>query len=85
LYGPEKDEIAGERRRLHSGDFHDFYSPPNIICMIKSRRIGQSSHFRRMGREKLHTEIWLKNQRERDHSVDAGTDWRILKKMIFKK
>jgi hypothetical protein len=53
VYGPERDEVAGERRRLHSEDFHEFYSPPNIICMIKSRRMGQSWHFRRVGREKL--------------------------------
>ena len=39
--GPEKDEGAEERRRVHSEDFHDFCSPPNIICMIKSRRMGQ--------------------------------------------
>jgi len=36
-----------------------------------------------MGREKLHTEIWLKNLREREHLVDSGTDWRIQKKIDF--
>jgi len=41
VYRPEKDEVAGERKRLHSEDFNDFCSPPNIICMIKSGRMGQ--------------------------------------------
>jgi hypothetical protein len=83
LYGPKKDEVTGKRRRLHSGDFHNFYSPPDIICMIKSRRMGQSWHFRPIGREKVHTEIWLKSQKERDHLVDSDTDRRILKKIDF--
>jgi len=65
MNGPEKDEVAGEQRRLHSEDFHDFCSPTNIISMIKSRRMRQSWYFRHMGREKLHTEIWLKNLRKR--------------------
>jgi len=38
-----------------------------------------------MGREKLHTEMWLKTLRERDHLVDSGTDRRILKRLILKK
>jgi len=63
--GPEKDKIAGEQRRVHSEDFHDFCSPTNIFCMIKSRRMRQSWHFRHIGRERLHTESWLKNLRKR--------------------
>jgi len=86
INGAQKDEAAGEQRRVHSEDFHDFCSPTNIFCMIKSRRMGQSWHFRHMGREKLHVDIWLKNLRKRDHLVDSGTDRRILKKKkIFKK
>lgn len=83
--GLRKDGVAGERRRVQSEDFHDFYSPPNIICILKSRRMGQSWHFIRMGRESLRTEIWLKPLRVRDHLVDSVTDRGILKKIIFKK
>ena len=37
IFGPNRDEVTGERRRLHNEELHDLYSPPNVIRMIKSR------------------------------------------------
>jgi hypothetical protein len=39
IFGPKRDEVTGEWRRLHKEEFNDLYSPPNIIRMIKSRRM----------------------------------------------
>jgi hypothetical protein len=38
IFGPKRDEVTGEWRRLHNEELHDLYSSPNIIRVIKSRR-----------------------------------------------
>jgi hypothetical protein len=35
IFGPKRDEVTGEWRKLHSGELHDLYSSPNIIGQIK--------------------------------------------------
>jgi hypothetical protein len=44
IFGPKRDEVMGEWRKLHSGDFHNLYSSPDIIRQIKSRRIRWAGH-----------------------------------------
>jgi hypothetical protein len=39
IFGPKRDEIKGEWRKLHSGELHNLYSSPDIIRQIKSMRI----------------------------------------------
>jgi hypothetical protein len=39
IFGPKRDEVTGDWRKLHSEELHNFYSLPNIIRMIKLRRI----------------------------------------------
>jgi hypothetical protein len=39
IFGPEKDEVTGECRRLHNEELYDLYSSANIIQVIKSRRM----------------------------------------------
>jgi hypothetical protein len=38
IFGPKKDDVKREWRKLHSGELSDLYSSPNIIRMIKSKR-----------------------------------------------
>jgi hypothetical protein len=38
IFGPKRDEVTGEWRRLHNEELVDLYSSPNIISVIKSRR-----------------------------------------------
>jgi len=40
LFGPKKDEVTGEWRKLYNGDLNDLYSSPDIVRVIKSRRMG---------------------------------------------
>jgi hypothetical protein len=49
IFGPKRDEIRGELRRLHNEELNDLCCPPNIIQMIKSRRMGWNGHVARMG------------------------------------
>jgi hypothetical protein len=39
IFGPERDEVTGEGRKLHNEERNDLYSSPNIVRVIKSRRI----------------------------------------------
>jgi len=51
IFGPRKDEVTGEWRRLHNENFNDLYSSPNIVRVIKSRRMRWAGHVARMGEE----------------------------------
>jgi hypothetical protein len=46
-FGPKRDEVTGEWRRLHNEELNDLYSPPNIMRVIKSRRIRRAGHVAR--------------------------------------
>ena len=52
IFGPRRDEVRGEWRRLHNEELNDLYSSPNIVRVIKSRRIGWAGHVARMGEER---------------------------------
>jgi hypothetical protein len=39
IFGPKRDEVTGEWRRLHNTELYALYSSPNIIRVIKSRRL----------------------------------------------
>jgi hypothetical protein len=39
IFGPERDDVTGEWRKLHNEEFHDLYSSPSIIRIIKARRM----------------------------------------------
>jgi hypothetical protein len=49
IFGPKRDEVTGEWRRLHNEVLYDLYSSPNIIRVIKSRGIKWAGHVARMG------------------------------------
>ena len=49
VFGPKRDEVTGERRKLHTEELNDLYSSPNIVRVIKSKRMGWAGHVARMG------------------------------------
>ena len=52
IFGPRRDEVTGEWRRLHNEELNDLYSSPNIVRVIKSRRMRWAGHVARMGEER---------------------------------
>ena len=52
IFGPRRDEVTGEWRRLHNEELSDLYSSPNIVWVIKSRRMRWAGHVARMGEER---------------------------------
>ena len=49
IFGPRRDEVMGEWRRLHNEELNDLYCSPNIVRVIKSRRMRWAGHVARMG------------------------------------
>ena len=66
IFGPMRDEVTGEWRRLHNEELNDLYCSPNIVRMIKWRRMRWAGHVARMGEEMECIGSWCGNWRERD-------------------
>ena len=49
IFGPKREEVTGEWRKLHNEELNNLYSSPNIVGVIKSRRMGWAGHVARMG------------------------------------
>ena len=49
IFGPKRDEVTGEWRTLHNEELNDLYCSPNIVRVIKSRRMRWVGHVARMG------------------------------------
>ena len=74
IFGPRRDEVTGEWRRLRNEELNDLYSSPNIVRVIKSRRMRLAGHVVRMGEERGCIGSWWGNRREEDHWGDLGVD-----------
>jgi hypothetical protein len=51
IFGPKRDEVTGEWRKLYNEELHDLYSSPRLIRIIKSRRMRWAGHIARMGKK----------------------------------
>ena len=52
IFGPRRDEVTGEWRRLHNEELNDLYCSPNIVRVIKWRRMRWAGHVASMSEEK---------------------------------
>jgi hypothetical protein len=52
MFGPKRDDVTGDWRKLHNEELHNLYSSPNIIRTIKSRRMRCAGHLARMGEKR---------------------------------
>jgi len=85
VFGPKRDKVTGEWRKLHNEEFSDLYSLPNIVRVVKSRRMRWAGHVARMGEGRGVTGFWWGNLRERDHWEGPDADGRIILRWIFRK
>ena len=75
IFGPKRDEITGEWRRLHNEELYDLCLSPNIIRMTKSTRPRWAWHVARMAEK----------PEGRNHLKDTVVCGRIVLKWIFEK
>ena len=53
IFGPRREEVTGEWRRLHNVELNDLYCSHNIVRVIKSRRMRWTGHVARMGEDRM--------------------------------
>ena len=85
MFGPRRDEVRREWRKLHNEELNDRYCSPNIVRAIKSKRMRLAGHVARMENKRCIQGFWWGNPRERDHLGDPGVDGRIILRWIFRK
>jgi hypothetical protein len=78
IFGPKRDEVTREWRRLHNKELNDLCSSPNIVRVIKSRRMRWGGRCGTVGRGEVHTGFWKGDLREGAPLRDPGIDGRIL-------
>jgi len=79
IFGPRRDKVTGEWRRLHNEELNDLYYSPNIVRVIKSRRMRWAGHVARMSEERGVYRVLVGKPEGKDHWGDQGVDvWIIL-------
>jgi len=85
VFGPKRDEVTGEWSKLHNEELNDLYSSPNIVRVIKSRRMRWAGHVARMGQGRGVYRVLVGKPEERRHWGYPGVDGRIILGWIFGK
>ena len=85
VFGPKRDEVTEEWRKLHKEELRDLYSLPNIVRVVKSRRMRWAGHVARIGRGEVCTGFWWGNLRERDYWGDPDVDGSIILRWTWRK
>jgi hypothetical protein len=67
IFGPKRDEVSGEWRKVHNEELHDLYSSPSIIRIMKSRKMRWAGNVARMGKKRNEYRLLVKSQREGGH------------------
>jgi hypothetical protein len=83
IFGPKRDEVTGEWRKLHNEELHSLYSSPDIIRQVKSRLMRWAGHVARMERREKCTRFWWETPKERDRSEDQGVGGRMESEWIL--
>ena len=74
-FGPRRDEVMGEWRRLHNEELNDLYSP-NIVRVIKPRRMRWAGHVVRMGEERVVYRVLVGKAEGKNQWGDLSVDGR---------
>jgi hypothetical protein len=81
IFEPKREE-DGSWSKLHNDEFHSLYTSPNIVRVIKSRRMIWTGHVACMGRGDVFTRFWLVGPKAKDHWEDIVV---LLITILFKK
>ena len=85
IFGPKRDGVTGEWRKLHNEELNVLYSSPNIVRVIKSRRMSWAEHVALMEEGRgVHRVLVGKPEGKRPLGRPRRR-WRIILKWIFRK
>jgi hypothetical protein len=82
IFGPKRDEVRGEWRKLHNEELHILYSKYHQADQVNENGVGGDMRLAWERREKF-TRFWLENPKERDHLEDRGVDGRMVSEWIL--
>jgi len=85
IFGAKRDEVTGEWRKPHIEELNDLYCSPNIVRVVKWRRMRWAGHVARMGRGEMYKGFWCGNLREKAHLGSPDVDGIIILRWIFRK
>ena len=85
VFGPKRDEVTGEWRKLHNEELCDLYSLPNIVRVVKSRRMRWAGHVVRMGEGRVMYRVLVGKPEGKNDWGDPDVDGRIILRWIFRK
>jgi hypothetical protein len=85
MFGPKRDEVTAEWRKLQSEGLHNLCSSPDIIRQVKSRWMRRAGHVARMGEERKVYKVLVGNPKERDDSEDQGIGGKLRSEWILGK
>jgi hypothetical protein len=83
IFGPKRDKVMGEWRKLHNEELHNLYSSSDIIRLFMSRRMRWAGHVYTWERREKCTRFWWESPKERDHSEDQGIGGRMRSEWIL--
>ena len=84
IIGPKWEEVTREWRKLHNEELNDLYCSPNIVRVIKSRRIQWAGHVACMGERRGVYRVLVGKPEGKIYLVDPGVDGRIILRWIFR-
>jgi hypothetical protein len=84
IFGPKRDEVTREWRKLHNDELNCLYSSPSIVRVIKAIRMRWAGHVACMGGGEVCTGFWWETLRGTEHLGAPGVD-RIILRWILKK
>jgi len=85
VFGPKRDEVTGEWRKLHNEELNDLYCSPNIVCTIKLRRMRWAGHVARMWERRGVYRVLVGKPEGKRPLEDPGADGKIILRWVFRK
>ena len=78
VFGPKRDEVTGEWRKLHNEELNDLYSLPNIVRVVNSRRMRWAGHVARMGEDRSVHRVLVGKPEGKSPLGRPRRRWRII-------
>jgi len=80
IFGPMRDKVTGEWRRIHNKELYGMYYSRNIMWVNKPRKMRYVGHVGNMGESRYAHKVLVGKLRERDHWKDLGIGGKLILK-----